>query len=391
MAPAPHSEVDLFSDESLADPYEHYRALRDLGPAVWLDRLDMVAVPRFAEVREALGAPEVFISGAGVGLNDLLNEVGRGTTLMSDGAVHACQREVIGRPMTPKALTGLRPDAQVLADTLVDRLVEQRSFDAVSDLAEVIPATWVPDLLGWPAEGREHLLDWAAATFNALGPPNERGLAALPRLTELAEFTHRVATSGELPPGSMAAGVIEAAEQGVIDASQCPSLIMDYLGPSLDTTISAIGNAVWLFAEHPDQWMLLREQPELVPNAFNEVLRLESPINAFTRVASAPASVGDVEVDEGTRLLMLFASANRDERRWDEPEQFDITRKAAGHLGFGHGVHKCVGMGLARLEGVAVLSSLVRRVERFELGRPVRKLNNLIRAFESLPVTVTPA
>jgi cytochrome P450 len=129
-----------------------------------------------------------------------------------------------------------------------------------------------------------------------------------------------------------------------------------------------------------------------VQQALNEVLRVESPISGFTRVTTQRCEIAGVELPAGARVLASFASANRDERRWDAPDAFDITRDSAGHLGFGYGRHACVGMGLARLEGEAVLSALLERVERFELsGPPVRRLNNLIRSFDSLPVTVHPA
>ncbi len=167
--------------------------------------------------------------------------------------------------------------------------------------------------------------------------------------------------------------------------------IIDYLAPSLDTTIAALGNAIWLFATHPDQWELVHRQPERVKSAFNEVLRLESPVSGFTRVTTEPTAIAGVEIPVAARVLVSFASANRDERRWDEPERFDITRNNAGHVGFGYGEHACVGMGLARLEAAAVLTALAERVERFELtAPPVRKLNNLIRAFASVPVAVRP-
>jgi cytochrome P450 len=192
-----------------------------------------------------------------------------------------------------------------------------------------------------------------------------------------------------LPEGCFGARIQRAAERGEIERARCPSLFVDYLGPSLDTTISGIGNAVWLFATHPDQWELLRAEPQRIKAAFNEALRLESPISGFTRVARVDAVVGDVTIPAGSRVLVSFASANRDERRWDDPERFDITRESAGQLAFGHGEHACVGMGLARLEGAAVLRALVERVEHIELaGEPERKLNNLIRSFRSLPVAV---
>jgi cytochrome P450 len=387
----PTYDADLFRDEALLEPYEHYRSLRDLGPVVWLSRHDVFAVARYAEARAALGAPEVFCSGQGVGLNEFINKGGRGTTLMSDGETHDRQRRVIGRPLTPKALSELRPDVQALADKLVDNLVERRAFDAVRDLAEVIPVTWVPDLLGWPEEGRDRLLDWAAANFDALGPMNDRTTKAGPRLLEMVAYAQQVAARDDLPDGSMAAGVVNAARRGDIDRAQCPMVLIDYLAPSLDTTISALGSAVWLFATYPQQWERLRADPSLVKNAFNEVVRFESPISCFSRVTTAPTDLGGVEIPAGARVLVMYASANRDERHWERPDDFDITREAASQIGFGYGTHACVGMGLARLEGVAMLSALAERVERFELGTPVRKLNNLIRAFGSLPVTVHPA
>lgn len=129
-----------------------------------------------------------------------------------------------------------------------------------------------------------------------------------------------------------------------------------------------------------------------VKSAFNEALRLESPINCFTRVAATDTRIGNVPIAAGDRVMLSFASANRDERRWAEPERFDITRENAGQLAFGYGEHACVGMGLARLEGTAVLEALVSRVGNIELaGPPVRARNNLIRSFASLPVTVTSA
>ena len=393
MADVPHYDADLFTDDALLSPYEHYRALRALGPVVWLDAHEVYAVPRYAEVREGLAADGVFCSGRGVGLNDFINEAGQGTTLMTDGDAHARMRTVIGRPLTPRALAELQPEVQQIADALVDGLVARGSFDAVTDLAEPIPSTWVPDLLGWPDDGRDRLLAWGAASFNGLGPLNERALGAGADLLEMVEFAAGVAKSADLPPGSMAAGILEAAARGEIEPERCPSMMVDYLGPSLDTTISALGNAVWLFANHPDQWDLLRADRSRTKDAFNEVLRFESPISCFTRLATTDTELGGVAVPAGARVLMMFASANRDERRWEQPDEFDITRQSAGQLAFGYGVHACVGMGLARLEAHAVLNALAGRVERFELGPPVRKLNNLIRAFASLPVSLiaTPA
>ena len=386
----PRYGVNLFTDAVLDDPYPHLRTLRDTGPLVWLDAHGMYAATRYADVRNILADHTTFVSGEGVALNDVINHLGRGTTLMSDGDEHQVQRRIIGRPLTPRALADLRSDAQALADSLVEQLVDRRRFDAVTDLAEILPTTWVPDLLGWPTEGREHLVDWAAAQFDGLGPLNDRAVAASDGILAMSAYAQRLA-GAELSAQSFGAGIQRAAARGEIEPQRCPMLFIDYLAPSLDTTISAIGNAIWLFAVHPDQWQRLREAPDRIKAALNEVLRIESPISCFTRVARVDAQVGGCAISAGSRVLISFASANRDERRWDEPDRFDIMRESAGQLAFGHGEHACVGMGLARLEGAAVLAALVERVDRIELdGCPRRKRNNLIRSFSSLPVTVRP-
>jgi cytochrome P450 len=207
----------------------------------------------------------------------------------------------------------------------------------------------------------------------------------------MAAFAERLASS-QLPEGSMAAGILEAVERGDISPAQCPMAVIDYLGPSLDTTISGLGNAIWLFSSYPEQWARLREEPSRVKQAFDEVLRLESPISGFTRVATREVQIGGVTLPAGARVLVSFASANRDERHWKDPERFDIERSTASHVAFGFGEHACAGMGLARMEASELLTALAARVERLEpAGPPVRKLNNLIRSFTSLPTRIIPS
>src|SRR5450755_2799738 len=142
MSNIPRYDVNLFTDDALAEPYDHYRSIRDLGPVVHIGAHDMLAVSRYAEVRWVLGDPSTYCSGEGVGLNEVVNGLFKGNTLMSDGDLHRTQREVVGRPLTPKALADLQPEVQELANELVARVVTQGSFDAVTELAQPIPTTW---------------------------------------------------------------------------------------------------------------------------------------------------------------------------------------------------------------------------------------------------------
>jgi cytochrome P450 len=184
-----------------------------------------------------------------------------------------------------------------------------------------------------------------------------------------------------LSPDGFGAQIYEAADAGKITEEQALMLVRSFLSAGLDTTVSALGNAVYLLATNPDQWDLLRAEPSLARPAFEEAIRFETPVQQFFRTAG-------VEIAQDDRVMMSFGAANRDPRRWENPDRFDITRKASGHLAFGLGIHGCVGKPVARIEGEAVLGALARKVGRIELdGEPKRHLNNTIRSFESLPVT----
>ncbi len=384
----PTSDIDLYSDEVLAEPYEHYRRLREAGPAVWLERYNAWVVARYDSVRTVLRDWRTFSSASGVALNDPLNTAMQGNTLASDPPLHDLLRNVVASRMTAQALRPTKEMIDQRAEALVERLVAQQSFDAIQDLAQVLPLSIVPDFIGLPQEGREHMLEWAETTFDAFGPMNERCMHALKTAPEVFGYAKHLAATGNLEPGSFGAGIIEAERDGRITATQCPQLFTAYLVPSLDTTISAVGSAIWLFGLYPDQWEQVRENPSLIPNAFEEVLRVESPIQGFSRKATSDYDVEGISIPAGSRVVVLFASANRDERKWEHPDTFDVTRNTSGHFGFGYGIHLCAGASLARLEGQAVLGALARRVEGFELGTSTRKLNNVIRSLKTLSVRV---
>jgi cytochrome P450 len=381
-------DVDLYSDAVLDDPYPHYKALRDLGAAVWLPQNGLWAISRHADVREALFSHAVFSSAQGVAANERTNAIARGNLLASDPPEHDLLRRVVGAPLTPKAVAELKQTIEPAAEQLVERLVAQGSFDAMSDLASHLPVTIVSELVGLPEEGRQNMLKWAAATFDQLGGENERTARARPITQEMRDYSLKVATPDKLKPGSWSARLYEAGDKGIVPATLCPVLMRDYLGPSLDTTIFATGSMIQLFGQNPDQWELLRSDPQLIANAVNETVRLESPIRGFTRCLTRDHVVGGTTLRQGDRALLLFASANRDERKWEQPECFDIRRKVSEHVGFGYGIHTCAGMHLARLEMQALLRALIPRVRRFVLGEPVAARNNTLRGLQSLPVTI---
>lgn len=191
-----------------------------------------------------------------------------------------------------------------------------------------------------------------------------------------------------LSPDGFGAQIYEAADAGKITQEQAIMLVRSFLSAGLDTTVSALGNAVYLLATYPDQWELLRADPSQARAAFEETIRFESPVQQFFRTATDDTELAGVEIAKDDRVMIFFGAANRDPRRWEDPDRFDITRKVSGHLAFGLGIHSCVGKPVARIEGEALLGALARKVGRIELdGEPRRHLNNTIRSFESLPVT----
>lgn len=387
--PQPHLDVDLFSDEALVDPWPRYQSIRDAGPAVYLDRYDMWALSRYDEIRASLRDWESFSSAQGTALNAAANGRTDGRLLTSDPPEHDQLRGVLAHRLLPRQLRGIGDMIQERADEIVDEVVAGGVFDTVTDLAQALPLSIVLDLIGLPNEGRENVMKWADAAFAAQGPEGQEAVDAFPVLEEQINYLINTATKEQLAPGSMGRAIYQAADEGKIPQSSCVRLMSAYLTAGLDTTINAIGNAVYYFSQHPEQWDMVRKDPAIIPNAFNEVLRIESPVQFFTRVSTRDVAFGDTTVPEGSRFLMMFASANRDERRWTDPTTFDVQRDSREHLAFGHGVHGCAGQALARVEGHAMLTALSKRVARFETGAPERRFNRIIRGFKSLPTEVT--
>ena len=387
-AGVPVFDLDLFCDEVLRDPYDVYAQLRAAGPIVYLSRHDCYAFPRYAEVRMALEDHETFISGKGVGLSDFGNKSRLGTPIASDPPLHTLVREVVADRLSLRAIREIAPDIQIKADELVARTLERGAFDGVTDFSREFPLLVMADLIGLPEDGREHILDWADAGFNLFGPDNERMRASITRFPEVVAYIRSLEKPGRLRPGSMGAAIYEAAEQGKLRFEQCGPLMVAYLMAGLDTTINAISASLLLFGRNPDQWDAVCANPRLLPIAFNEAIRLEAPIQNLRRVLSRDFKCEGATLPAGSSVLMMYGSANRDERKWPDPERFDVTRNPVGHLALGMGIHNCPGQFLARAEATAVLEGLVKNVRSIEVGDPVWHLNNVIRGLEHLPVTL---
>ncbi|MHC1558873.1 cytochrome P450 [Actinomycetospora sp. C-140] len=392
----PTSHVDPFSPEVLEDPLPFQHALREAGPVVHLAQHDVYAMGRYEHVRAALVDWQRFPSGAGVGLaNWRYEKPWRPPSLLleTDPPHHDAPRAVLAPILSPRALRGLRERWFADAEALVDEvLAAGPEIDAMTRLAEAFPLRVFPDAVGIPRAGREHLLPYGDHLFNAFGPENALVAKGAPTIADHAGWVNAQCAREMLADGGFGAQIWAAADRGDITADQAPLVVRSLLSAGVDTTVHGLGACLAAMATHPAQWARLRDRPALARVAFDEAVRWESPVQTFFRIADTAVDVGGTVVPEGRKILMFLGSANHDPRRWDDPDAFDLDRDPSGHVGFGMGLHQCVGQHVARLEAEALLAALARRVERIEpAGRPVRHHNNTMRGFASLPVRLVRA
>lgn len=384
---APSRPIQLYSDEVLADPYPAYRALRDQASAVYLPDVDAWFIGRFRDVRGALNDWQTFSSAEGIGLNPVINAAWEEALICQDPPVHTERRKMITDVLSPVALKPVADTIQRRAETLAERLAATGEFDAVTDFAHDLPIGVVMDLIGWPDDVRGSLLELAEGSWNAAGPDNERMRQGLGQLGQMMQLITEIYDENRVLPGGFAAQLIAVSHEGRITRETAIGMLAGYIVAAFETTISAMASGIWLFATNPAQWDQLRANPKLAIKAANEIVRMEAPLQNFTRWATRDAELSDgTVIPAGSRVIVSYASANRDERQFADPDAFRIDRAEMQNLGFGHGPHGCAGQGLARMELTAVFSALAERVKRLEItGPPQRALNNISRGFRRLP------
>jgi 4-methoxybenzoate monooxygenase (O-demethylating) len=388
----PVFDVDPFSHEFLENPYPHHQAMREAGPVIWLEQYGIWAMARHQEVRDGLTDWQTYCSGAGVGLSDFRKEPPwrpPSIILEADPPLHTRTRAVLNRILSPAAINVLRETFAREAEALVDRLVERREFDGVADLSEAFPLKVFPDAVGLTEDGREHLMAYGSMVFNSFGPRNDLFNKAMANAGAVRDWIMSKCSRTALAPDGLGRQIFAAVDAGELSEDEAGMLVRSFLSAGIDTTVYGLGNAIYCYANYPEQWTVLRENPKLIRGSFEEVLRFEAPVQTFFRTTTKAVDVGGVQIGDGEKVLLFLAAANRDPRRWDKPDTFDVSRRAAGHMTFGTGIHGCVGQAVARLESEVLFGALAKRVASFEItGEPRRRLNNTLRGFDSLPLRI---
>jgi len=392
--PASVSDVDPFCQEFFENPFPAQEELREAGQVVRLSRYGVWAAARYQQVHAILNDWQTFCSSRGAGLTDFANEKPwrpKSLVLETDPPLHDRTRRVLNRVLSASAMTRLRERFAQEADRLVDELLERGSFDAIPDLAEAYPLTVFPDAMGMPRENRHFLLPYGNMVFNSFGPRNEFFEAAVADAEPVLAWLQRQMQRDAFAAEGFGAAIHAASDTGELTEEEAPVVARSLLTAGVDTTVSGIGAAVYCLARFPGQFARLRADPSLARAAFEEAVRYESPVQTFFRTTTRPVEIGGIAVNEGEKVLMFLGAANRDPRHWERPDDYDITRRTVGHVGFGSGIHQCVGQLLARLEGECVLSALARKARSIEIISPARRrYNNTLRALASLPVTLRP-
>jgi len=401
----PVLDVDPFEDSVLANPHEMHEKLREAdGDIVYIPAYDIYAVARYDAVCDTLEHWQHFSSGAGVGLaNFKTEEPWRTPSLLleADAPQHDAPRAALEKILGARKLRRFQTEWSNTAEQLIDTLLTEQNnkkddgsvtLDAVNKISEVYPLSVFPDAVGLQQGGLDNLLPYGNFAFNAFGPRNRLVTDELETIGPVMQWVSEQCPREALNDSGFGADIWQAADQRNITEDQAPLIVRSLLTAGVDTTVYGISAVLYHLASNPDQYARLREEPHLIRRAFEEALRLESPVQTFFRTTTQPVQVDNTVVPENQKVLMFLGSANRDPRRWTNPDTSDLDRDPSGHVAFGRGVHQCVGQHVARLEASCVLEAVVERVTKIEFASPPkRKINNTLQGWQSLPLRFTPA
>jgi cytochrome P450 len=382
------TEINLMSAEFRADPYPTYALLRDEYPVREMPGMGAWTVARYDDVAYVLRNHALFSSKA----MGAIGTVSR-TIINTDPPDHTDLRGVVNRVFTPRMVADLEPRIRQIARELLDDAVARGEIDLVRDLAIPLPVTIIAEILGVDPARREEFKRWSNALVGTLSDETQdrqRDLEAF-----LDYFKRAIDERRQSPRGDLISALVAAEENHV---KLTPDEVLAFAALLLiagnETTTNLIGNAMLALFDHPDQMALVRGDASLIPNMIEEALRWDSPVQFLFRVTTQDVEIGGRPVPAGATVVPMYASANRDDRKFPDAARFDVTRNTQGHLAFGLGVHFCLGAPLARLEARVVFEELFGRfgeITRIGEGTPQRIDSLFLRGLRSLPVACEPA
>jgi cytochrome P450 len=389
---------DPFDFEIDADPYPVWRRLREEQPLYYNERYDFYALSRFADVERCLVDWRTYSSAKGTVLEIIKSgmEIPRGSIIFEDPPDHDLHRGLLSRVFTPRKMQAIEPKVREFCAQSLDPLVGAGGFDFIRDLGAQMPMRTIGMLLGIPEQDQEAIRDRIDAGLRleeGTMPDFEAALAS----DQSDGFAEYIDWRAEHPSDDLMTELLQAEYEDAegtlrrLTREELLGYVNLLAAAGNETTTRLIGWTGKVLAEHPDQRREVVEDRSLVPNAIEELLRFEPPSPVQARAVTTDVEHHGQVVPEGSAMLLLNASGNRDERKFPDADRFDVHRRIDHHLAFGYGIHFCLGAALARLEGRVALDEVLKRFPSWEIDEDnaVQARTSTVRGWESLPV-VTP-
>jgi cytochrome P450 len=407
------------SREVQRDPYPYYRAFHDAGIGIHHQPMpenaaatkadnhlvagvttEFWSVLNYEDVQRIVQDPVTFLSGQGPGPERALAPNGAGALVWADRPHHTVQRSLANKAFSPRRVTALEGRIRELANEFVDNFADRGHADLQSEFADRVPGTINTELLGINASDQGKYHDWVIAWVNAFAGDDDAQQSALIAsmdffgyFTEIIGGRRKVLTDrGELPDDLLTALMVAEVDGESYDDLTLMLILQVLITGGEETTSGGIGAAIHQLCLHPEQLELLRDDRSLLPNTVEEILRHQSPIQTMFRNTSKATTIQGVEIPENAKIQLLFGAANRDPVKFSDPDRFDITRdlkELRGQIGFGGGIHACLGASMARKILTISLDTLLDRLPGLRLADPegvVRGDNAIVRRLKHLPV-----
>ena len=393
--------IDFTDPHFVADPYPALKELRSAPGPVWHEEMHMFLAARHGDANDVFrnkSLGRIFKVKTPDFEWEIFNWLHADSILDSEPPKHTRLRSLVAKAFNRQKIEGMRPAVERITEQLLDaidkKLKDGKNFDLIADYAEPLPVKIIADLLGFP-ESEEHLLrPWSQAIVKMyeVNPTVQYQVEAKKAAAEFAEYVRDLATSRKKTPGpdliSDLASVEENGEK--LNMHELVATCVLLLNAGHEASVNAFGNGMVAALQRPDQMRLLRETPREITNtALEEFMRFDAPLHLFERTATADTVVGGVQIKEGQKIAALIGSANRDETVFSAPETMDLTRDPNPHIGFGAGIHFCLGAPLARLEMSVSLPALWEKYPSMQLAaEPVRRPTFVLRGYESVAISV---
>ena len=384
------------------DPYPTYERLRDKDPVHWSPLLDSWVFSRYKHVDSILRDHKRFSNdtskrGNPSHIDESFDLQSQPSMLFRDPPDHTRLRALVSRAFTPAVVEGLAGHIRAIADGLLDQVDDPSGFDLMEAIAAPLPVIVIAELLGVPTEDRPQFQIWSRHRARGLEPnitDKERRLVSEAGKELDAYFLGIIDQRRREPQDDLISGLVAAEEAGdKLSQTELLAMLRLLLIAGNETTTKLIGNGMLALLRNPEQLEALRQSPDLMPSAIEELLRYDAPVQLDIRAALEDVAFDGRHVKKGQGVIVLLGSANRDPEMFSEPQRLDLSRQEANHIAFGRGIHHCLGASLARLEGRLTFEALLERFAdiRLQTDRPVFRDNIILRGLEVLPVSARKA